>query len=109
MFVEIAKGVSSHRLNRGVTDEMLVLESVLPLVQFNLKARIDGAVTASDACESGGGACFASRVSRMGEEELEELMEAGEQEVLRGVPSFSTETEKIIVVDLSLELSTKPE
>ena len=32
--------------------------------------------TASDASETGGGACFASRLSRLGVEELEKLMDA---------------------------------
>ena len=100
IFGVIAKGGEHHRLTRGVVDEMLILESLIPLVQFNLKARIDGTVTASDACESGGGACFASRLSRLGEEELREMMEEGKVESLEGIPSFQQERERVIVIDL---------
>ena len=100
LFTEIAKAEESHRLNRGVANEMLVLEALLPLVQFNLRAQVDGVVTASDACETGGGACYASRLSRLGEEELKPLLESGRTESLSGVPNFQPEAQRVIVFDL---------
>ena len=100
IFTEIAKPVQSHRLMKGVANEMMILEALLPMVQFNLRAKIDGVVTASDACESGGGACFASRLSRLGEEELEDLMEKGRQESLEEVANFQVDAPRVIVIDL---------
>ena len=46
------------------------------MVVSDLWAKIDPVVTASDASETGGGARYASRLSRMGAKELEELMES---------------------------------
>ena len=100
IFTEIAKPVQSHRLVKGVANEMMILEALLPMVQFNLRAKIDGVVTASDACESGGGACFASRLSRLGEGELEDLMEKGRQESLEEVANFQVDAHRVIVIDL---------
>ena len=45
------------------------------MAQFNLKAEVDPVVTCSDASETGGGMCYASRLSRAGEEEALGLLE----------------------------------
>ena len=50
-------------------DEMLCLEGVLPMAFCDLRAKLDPMVTASDACETGGGTCFSSRLTHMGKEE----------------------------------------
>ena len=84
----------------GLYDEMLVLEALLPAVATDLRAQIDGVVTASDACETGGGATYASRLSRMGVEELEQIMEEGgpmEQEV---ASDFRDTEQKVVIIDL---------
>ena len=74
VFQGIAQNPEVVRANTPLYDEMLVLESLLPMVVSDLKAKIDPVVTASDASETGGGACFASRLSQLGVDELEELM-----------------------------------
>ena len=48
---------------KELVSEMLVLEALLPLAFFNLKASIDAVVTVSDASETGGGLCYASRLT----------------------------------------------
>eukprot|EP00438_Fugacium_kawagutii_P023225 Skav215519 [mRNA] locus=scaffold2213:6821:7951:- [translate_table: standard] len=75
IFLTIAQNPERVELTPSVADEMMVLEAVLPTIMTNLRAKIDPVVMASDAYETGGGACFASRLSRMGEEELLKMME----------------------------------
>lgn len=100
VFVEISKDEVDHCLPLSVVNEMLVLESSLPTLVCNLGAVIDPVVTASDACESGGGACYANRLSPMGELEVLELM-AGEREDVPEKPAdFREVEEKIVVIDL---------
>ena len=71
------------------------------MVCTDLKARIDPIVTASDRrCESGGGATYASRLSRLGEEELERLMEEDFPEGLSLADDFRDMSQKIVVIDL---------
>ena len=79
---------------------MLVLEALLPAVATDLRAQIDGVVTASDACETGGGACYASRLSRMGVEELEQIMEEGGPMEQEAASDFRDTEQKVIVIDL---------
>ena len=81
-------------------DEMLMLECLLPVMCSDLKAKIDPVVTASDACESGGGAVRASRLSRLGEEELERLMTEDGPDELEASNDFRDAAQKIIVIDL---------
>ncbi len=61
---------------------------------------MNGVVTASDACESGGGACYASRLGRLGEEELNQLMDSGKSESISSVPNFQVSEQRVIVFDL---------
>ena len=84
----------------GLYDEMLVLEALLPAVATDLRAQIDGVVTASDACETGGGACYASRLSRMDVEELEQIMEEGGPMEQEAASDFRDTEQKVIVIDL---------
>ena len=49
IFTEISKPSSSHRMSKALVAEMLNLEAMLPAASFNLKAKIDPVVTASDA------------------------------------------------------------
>ena len=46
--------------------EIFMVLGLLPMLETNLRARISGMVTASDASQQGGGACSAQRVSRIG-------------------------------------------
>lgn len=87
-------------LNTSTCDEMILLEALLPAAQCNLRAKLDPVVTASDACETGGGACYASRLSRMGEDELRRLMEEEEPPANEISDDPRSEPQKVIVVDL---------
>ena len=100
LFCEISKPSQYHRLSKAVVNEMLMLEGALPVMSCDLKAKIDPVVTASDACETGGGACYAHRLSRMGETEVLAMM-AGDDVPLESQPSdFRDVEEKIVVIDL---------
>lgn len=47
----------------GMITELLLAACLMPLAFTDLRAGIDGRITASDACESGGGACVTTGVS----------------------------------------------
>eukprot|EP00438_Fugacium_kawagutii_P022919 Skav229978 [mRNA] locus=scaffold372:377191:382604:+ [translate_table: standard] len=100
LFKTITRGQERPVLSTGTCNEMILLESLLPVAQCNLRARLDPVVTASDACETGGGACFASRLSRLGEEELRKLMEEEEPANHEISDQFHEEEQKVLVVDL---------
>eukprot|EP00438_Fugacium_kawagutii_P035066 Skav236673 [mRNA] locus=scaffold338:400738:405778:- [translate_table: standard] len=100
VFVEIVRAQEMLELRPSTADEMLVLEALLPTMMSNLKAPIDPVITASDACETGGGACFASRLSRVGEEELLKQMEEPLNEEALVSLDFRAGAEKIVAVDL---------
>lgn len=53
-------------------DEWLMVCCLLPLCRMNLRARLAGTVTASDASESGGGLCASLGLSQLGRRGLEE-------------------------------------
>lgn len=99
ILTEIARPVATHKMSRGLMTEMMVLECLLPVVSFNLRAEVDTIVTASDACESGGGACFASRLSRLGAEEAERMLE-GEEVVTEQPADFRDVKEVVLVISL---------
>ena len=100
IFVAISQNPSRVSGKVGLYDEMMVLEALLPMMATDLKARIDGVVTASDACETGGGATYASRLSRMGSEELQSIMD-GDVPLEEGVSSdFRDTAQKVVVIDL---------
>jgi len=100
VFTSIAQNPERVRATTSLYDEMLVLESLLPVVVSDLKADIDPVVTVSDASETGGGACYASRLSRLGVEELEEMMDAeGPVDQTPG-NDFRDVSQKVVVIDL---------
>ena len=101
IFKEIAAGGETVRMTKGLADEMLLLEALLPLAQTNLKAKIDPVVTCSDACETGGGSCFSSRLSRAGVEEATALLNEGDQDKSQSITaSEMVKDERILVIDL---------
>eukprot|EP00438_Fugacium_kawagutii_P016319 Skav222801 [mRNA] locus=scaffold1419:399983:408357:+ [translate_table: standard] len=63
-------------------------------------AEIDPVVTASDACETGGAAVFASRLSRLGEEELLRSMEEPTNYKQQPSLDFRDGGEGVVVIDL---------
>ena len=97
----IAHGPPEVPVTEKLRSEMILLEMAIPMAMFNLKAAIDPIVTASDACESGGGICVASRLSRAGKEEVEMMLDgkAMEREKPEDPTALSKE-EKVLVIDL---------
>ena len=77
----------------------LLLEALLPLAQFDLKAKVDLVVSCSDASESGGGLCF-SRLSWAGRAETEWLMKEGSEKDPQQLDVEVVSEEKILVIDL---------
>ena len=59
VFSEIWKAIGNDgyvtQIGRGVVEEVLLVGALQPLKFTNLKAELNDVVTASDACESGGG------------------------------------------------------
>ena len=70
LFRAIAHGPQNCPVTEELRSEMFVMEVLLPLTQCDLKATVDPIVTASDACETGAGVCYASRLTRGGERDL---------------------------------------
>ena len=102
LFRAIAHGPSNCPVTEELRSEMFVLEVLLPLTQCDLKAAVDPIVTASDACETGAGVCYASRLTRAGEEEVKQILETGEVQGRTAVadPTQLGEEEKVLIIDL---------
>ena len=100
-----AEGYLTH-IDRGVIEEVLLVGCLQPMKFTNLKAELNDVVTASDACETGGGTVFANRLSLKGLTEIVAL-EEGLEEVSE-IPSHIDQKETIVVFDWlsrSLELA----
>ena len=101
IFREIAQGGEMVEVGPDLSVEMVLLECLLPLAQFDLKAKVDPTVTCSDASEHGGGMCFASRLTWAGREEAEKLARGEEAlDVQELCDAGVMQGEKILVVDL---------
>ena len=101
IFTAIAHGGPMVKMTAELRTELLLVEMALPLAQFNLRAQVDPVVTCSDACESGGGICVASRVSRAGKEEVEKMMEGERVEREKPLePGKLGYEERVLVIDL---------
>ena len=101
VFTAIARGPPKLLVTKELVSEMLVLEALLPLAFFNLKASIDAVVTVSDASETGGGLCYASRLTRAGREEAQLLLEGKKApEAPLAVPGHLSADEQVLVIDL---------
>ena len=102
-FSEIWKQVGGKRdtfaLRRGSLDEMLALEAALPMAYCNLRAKLDPLVTASDASETGGGTCFSSRLTHMGQAEAKRILDGGEVEERAAAEDELNEGERVLVFD----------
>lgn len=93
--MEIARGAEEIVISGALQQEMLLLEAMLPLAQFDLKARVDPVVTCSDACETGGGMCISSRLTRAGQEEAMRLADHGIQTPPSGSQEGKLENQKL--------------
>ena len=91
---EIAKEPPTCRMGSKVVSEILLLGCLQAMKFTDLKASLSEVVTASDACESGGGTVYANKLSSRGltevvaiEEKMDEVKEDyvdldGEQKIL---------------------------
>ena len=95
IFVEIARGAEEVVLSEGLQQEMILLESLL-----DLRAKVDPVVTCSDACETGGGMCISSRLSRAGQEEAMRLADHGVVPTDDCPEDGRLTGQKVLVVDL---------
>ena len=102
LFRAIAHGPAVCPITEEMRSEMFVLEVLLPLTQCDLKAKVDPVVTASDACETGAGVCYASRLTRAGEEEVKELLKSGSlpEGPKPDDPTRIGESENILIIDM---------
>ena len=100
---EIWKQVGGKRdhfaLRKGSLDEMLALEAAMPMAYCNLRAKLDPLVTASDASETGGGTCFSSRLTHLGQEEAKRILQGGDPDERGAAEDEVKEDEKILVFD----------
>lgn len=93
----IGEGGSTCKLTKEVIEEMLMVGCLQPMKFTNLRAGLNEVVTASDACESGGGSCYASRLSVRGLSEVVALEEGLDD--VSGLPDHLDNKETIIVFD----------
>ena len=99
IFSAIARGKDWVYMNNALQAEMILLEMLLPAMQFNLKAKVDPIVTCSDACETGGGMWYSTRMSRRGKEEVDRILD-GEDEDKPWPETSLDPKERILVIDL---------
>ena len=101
VFSEIWKAIGSEgyvtRISRGVVEEVLLVGALQPLKFTNLRASLNDVVTASDACETGGGTVFANRLSLKGLTEVVALEEGLED--TSGMPAHLDQKEVVVVFD----------
>ena len=101
IFKAIGGGIDFVQMSRALAEEMLLLEALLPLAQTDLRAKVNPIVTWSDASETGGGTCFAARLSRAGMDEAMKLMETKEEESgFSATDSTDMKDQKVLVIDL---------
>jgi len=101
IFSQIWKTIGSEgyvaRMDRATIEEVLLVGCVQPLKFTNLKAELNDVVTASDACETGGGTVYANRLSLKGLTEVVALEEGIEG--INDIPSQIDQDEVIVVFD----------
>ena len=78
-------------------EEMLMAGCLQPMKFTDLRSVLNEVVTASDACESGGGSCYASRLSMRGLSEVVALEEKLDD--VSGLPPHLDGPEVILVFD----------
>ncbi len=105
---QIAGSSSRFELSFKSWDEMLCLEAVLPMAYCDLRAKLDPLVTASDACETGGGTCFSSRLTHMGKEEATRIKKGEKAREKEECDDEVPGTEKILVFDFFSGLGGLP-
>lgn len=85
------------RMDARVIEEMLLVGCMQAMKFTDLRAKLNGVVTASDACETGGGACYANQLSMQGITDVV-AVEAGLSEV-ENLPATLDKAEKVVVID----------
>ena len=94
----IASGESSVRLDGKMAEELLLGCCCQALRATDLRAKLNGVVTASDACESGGGMTYASKLSAMGVRETVAMEQKADQICLDEFQD-SAEQQSTLVLD----------
>ena len=77
----------------------MALECAFPIERCNLRAEVDGVVTCSDACETGGGTCYSTRLSHLGAKEAVAVLLGKELPGEVTAEDDVRASEKILVVD----------
>lgn len=94
---KIAEDGLHCRVNKKLVQEMLLLGCLQGLKFTDLRAQLSEVVTASDACESGGGIVFANRLSKKGLMEAIALEEGWDELPAEAVEADSEQV--ILVID----------
>ena len=89
---EIASGETAVRLDGKSVEELLLGCCCQALRATDLRAKLNGVVTASDACESGGGMTYASKLSLMGVRETVAMEQKSDQIPLEDLGDTSEQT-----------------
>jgi hypothetical protein len=61
-------------LSMASTDELLVAPGLLPLMEVSIRTPVSGTVVATDASETGGGACISRGLTPMGRQRARDLL-----------------------------------
>jgi len=86
-------------MTKNVIEEMLMAGCLQPLKFTDLRSVLNEVVTASDACESGGGSCYANRLSVRGLSEVVAL-DAGIGGLSRSLAMAGIKVASLVVVEL---------
>ena len=88
----IASGESMVTLDGKVVEELLLGCCCQSLRATDLRAKLNGVATASDACESGGGMTYASKLSPMGVRETVAMEQKSDEVPLEDLGDTSEQT-----------------
>ena len=94
----IGEAEVTMKMTRGIIEEVLLAGCMEGFKFTDLRAELNGVVTASDACESGGGTVYANQLSARGLSDviaMEEKLDKGFEDKIAG----SDPPETIVVVD----------
>ncbi len=97
LWKEIGSQSNMVRMEPKVIEEMLLVGCMQAMKFTDLRATLNGVVTASDACETGGGACYANQLSMQGIADVL-AVEEGFLEMDK-IPATLDKAEKVVVID----------
>ena len=97
LWKEIGSEKNMVRLESKVIEEMLLVGCMQAMKFTDLRASLNGVVTASDACETGGGACYANELSMKGIADMLAVEECLTE--VDKLPATLDKAEKVVVID----------